>query len=164
MIGGRIESGAAGCRGGPRRLWVLRSARLHAQPIAGRRGSGGDSSLHGSPPGNVAAVLCQRAHRWNDATEFSRRAYRASHGIAVAGAHASRRAGGEASRRGGFRRGARPGISPAFRSAHQDASRCDSAHAFALERALLGDVYRSRIGLQPLAGDRKSTRLNSSHH
>ena len=92
---GRIRGGAeprAAHRGRrTRSLWLLRGARLHHEPRAGRRDDGAGPRLHGPPPGHDRGRPAERAARRSDAPALSRRAHRAGERPPAPGAHAAGR-------------------------------------------------------------------------
>ncbi len=101
--GGSQPRTARRCRRA-RPVWLLRSARLHADPGAGRQNRRHRAGVYGAPSGNDDRRHRGCAVRRIDAGPFPCRAYRSGDGIALAGTHAARCRGGPSFRRRGQRR------------------------------------------------------------
>ena len=133
---------------------LLRSARLHAGPPAGRAQGGRGARVHGPPSGHDARRVANVLHDGAMRTALSRRADRAGQRTAAAGAHAARRRRrhGRAWTRPSRGARARTRAAGARATSRRRTRQCRARTC--CRTAATRDDHGGGIGLQPLARSR----------
>ncbi len=138
-----------------RAIWLLRIDRLHGVAAPRRRRLRNCEGVHGPSPGDDDRRAGQRSARGADAAAVRRRADRPGDGAAAAGTHSRDGRGGPHAVRRRAGPSASAGRSARGAAALSLAPRPDAAHAFAVQRTLLGHGDGRRIRLLPLARARR---------
>ncbi len=121
-----------------------------AEPRSRGRLARAGARLHGASPGHEHRRHRQRAARRPHARTLPFRRRGAGHRAAAAGAHAARCVRGASARRGSGHRRARRRPAGAGSAPPAQPARFRAADPPAVERPLLRDDHRRRLGLQPL--------------